>query len=76
MPTDKDNDDSIPKNLAWLLKIYEDAYIKIHKIPGVNTEGYEYSKQLAAIRANQSELLFKLLIAHVTREGLSSENYQ
>jgi len=34
MPTDKDNDDSIPKNLAWLLKIYEDAYIKIHKIPG------------------------------------------
>ena len=76
MPTDTIHDQSIPENLARLLKIYADAYIEIHKIPGVKQEPYEYSKQLAAIRANQDALLFKLLIAHVTCEGLSSANYQ
>ena len=64
MPTDKDIDGSIPKNLAWLLKIYQDAWLEIN-----------YSKQNQELKASQTELLFKLLIAHVTREGLSSAKY-
>ena len=76
MPTDTINDQSIPENLKRLLKIYADAWIEIYKTPGKELDPYEYSKQLALIRSNQAELLFKLLIAHVTCEGLSSANYQ
>ncbi len=65
MPTDKDLDDSIPKNLAWLLKIYADAWLEI-----------KTQRQNEELRASQTELLFKLLIAHVTCEGLSSTNYE
>jgi len=73
MPTDAINDQSIPENLKRLLKIYADAYIGIwgKEGPGVSQE-----TQMASLRANQDNLLFKLLIAHVTCEGLSSKKYQ
>lgn len=73
MPTDTINDQSIPENLKWLLKIHADAWIEIQK------ENYQDQpgKQLEyALQTTQAELLFKLLIAHVTCEGLSSANYQ
>jgi len=65
MPTDAINDQSIPENLAWFLKIYADAWLEITN-----------SRQPLELRASQTELLFKLLIAHVTCEGLSSSNYE
>ena len=71
MPTDTINDQSIPENLKRLLKIHADAWIEIYKIPYP-----ELPAHLVVLREKQSELLFKLLIAHVTCEGLSSKNYQ
>jgi len=73
MPTDAINDQSIPENLKRLLKIYADAWIGIW---GKGDPGVSQETQMAGLRANQEELLFKLLIAHVTCEGLSSSNYE
>ena len=72
MPTDTIRDQSIPENLERLLKIYADAWIGIH---GKGDPGDSQENQMAGLRANQSEPLFKLLIAHVTCEGLSSRKY-
>ena len=69
MPTDTINDQSIPENLKRLLKIYADAWIGIN---GEGDPGISREIQMSAVRENQSELLFKLLIAHVTCEGLSN----
>ena len=72
MPTDTINDQSIPENLKRLLKIHADAYIEIQK-----KIYHDAPREIEdALQTTQTELLFKLLIAHVTCEGLSHTNYQ
>ena len=73
MPTDTIHDKSIPENLERLLKIYADAWIGIW---GKGDPGVSQETQMAGLRDDQHVLLSKLLIAHVTCEGLSSKNYQ
>ena len=66
------NDQSIPENLARLLKIHAEAWLEIQK-----KIYHDAPREIEeALQTTQTELLFKLLIAHVTCEGLSSANYQ
>ena len=58
------------KELKWLLKVHEDV---CHHIRDKRKREHQEQSFWLSLMDRQEELLFKLLVAHVTREGLGRD---